>query len=66
MREELFQLCDPRKIKELNLTSPVNDHEASDNCGVEILGAPVKKIFGKIEREPICNHHTNQEIYSRL
>ena len=47
-REEIIQLCEKEKL-DVKFTSPVTDHEASDNCGVEILGAE-EKIFGKIEK----------------
>ena len=50
-REEIIQLCEKEKL-DVKFTSPVTDHEASDNCGVEILG-PEEKIFGKIEKVPI-------------
>ena len=36
-REEIIQLCEKEKL-DVKFTSPVTDHEASDNCGVEILG----------------------------
>ena len=35
-REEIIQLCEKEKL-DVKFTSPVTDHEASDNCGVEIL-----------------------------
>ena len=47
-REEIIQLCEKEKL-DVKFTSPITDHEASDNCGVEILGAE-EKIFGKIEK----------------
>ena len=36
-REEIIGLCEKERL-EINFTSPVTDHEASDNCGIEILG----------------------------
>ena len=36
-REEIISLSKSKKL-ELNFMSPVTDHDASDNCGVEILG----------------------------
>ena len=36
-REEIIELCNKENL-EINFTSPVTNHEASDNCGVEILG----------------------------
>ena len=37
-REEIIELCDKENL-DINFLSPVTDHESSDNCGVEILGA---------------------------
>ena len=48
-REEIIQLCEKEKL-DVKFTSPITDHEASDNCGVEILRSMKKKIFGKIEK----------------
>jgi len=44
-REEIIQLC---KKEDLNIkfSSPITNHEASDNCGIEILG-PEEKNFWK-------------------
>ena len=36
-REEIISLSSNKKLQ-LNFLSPVTNHEASDNCGVEILG----------------------------
>ena len=44
-REEIIQLCKNEKLN-INFSSPVTNHEASDNCGVEILGSE-EKIFWK-------------------
>ena len=43
-REEIIQLCEKEKL-DVKFTSPVTDHEASDNCGVEILGPEEKNIW---------------------
>ena len=37
-REEIINLCKVEKL-DISFTSPVTDHEASDNCGIEILGS---------------------------
>ena len=42
-REEIIQLCEKEKL-EIEFSYPVTDHEASDNCGVEILGAEEKNF----------------------
>ena len=43
-REEIFNLC---KVDKLNIkfTSPVTNHDNSDNVGVEILGSEDKKFW---------------------
>jgi hypothetical protein len=41
-REEIIQLSEKEKL-DITFTSPVIDHEASDNCGVEILGVEEKE-----------------------
>ena len=43
-REEIIELCEKEKL-EVKFTSPVTDHESSDNCGVEILGEEEKNIW---------------------
>ena len=37
-REEIIDTCNQKKL-DIQFLSPVTDHESSDNCGVEILGA---------------------------
>ena len=36
-REEIIKLCDDEGL-DILFTSPVTNHEASDDCGIEILG----------------------------
>ena len=43
-REEIIQLSEKEKL-DITFTSPVTDHEASDNCGVEILGVEEKNFW---------------------
>ena len=43
-REEIIDLCVKEKL-DIKFTSPVTDHEASDNCGVEILGEEEKNMW---------------------
>ena len=43
-REEIISLSKNKNLK-LNFMSPVTDHDASDNCGVEILGHEEKTIL---------------------
>ena len=43
-REEVIDLCEVAKL-DIQFTSPVTNHENSDNCGVEILGAEEKNFW---------------------
>ena len=43
-RDEIIQLCENEKL-DVKFTSPVTNHEASDNCGVEILEAEEKNFW---------------------
>ena len=45
-REEIIQLCQKEKL-EVQFSSPITNHENSDNCGVEILGAEEKNLTTK-------------------
>ena len=49
-REEIIDLCQKEDLK-IKFSSPVTNHDASDNCGVEILGDE-EKTFGKIIKVP--------------
>ena len=44
-RDEIIQLCEKEKLK-IKFSSPTTNHDASDNCGIEILG-PEEKNFWK-------------------
>ena len=44
-RKEIIQLCKNEGL-DIKFSSPITNHEASDNCGVEILGDE-KEIFWK-------------------
>jgi len=43
-REEVIDHCEVDKL-DIQFASPVADHENSDNCGVEILGAEEKNFW---------------------
>ena len=43
-RQEIIKLCNKEKLN-ISFSSPVTDHEASDNCGVEILGHEEKNFW---------------------
>ena len=47
-RREIIDLCEVDKL-DIQFTSPVTNHENSDNCGIEILGAE-EKIFWKDQK----------------
>ena len=48
-RQEIIDLCKAENL-DINFTSPVTNHEASDNCGVEITWAAKTIIIGKITK----------------
>ena len=43
-RQEIINLCNKEKL-EISFSSPITNHEASDDCGVEILGNEEKKFW---------------------
>jgi len=43
-RAEIIQLCKKEDLS-VKFSSPNTDHESSDNCGVEILGAEEKNFW---------------------
>lgn len=43
-REEIMQGCKTEKL-DVSFSAPVTDHDASDDCGVAILGAEDKKFW---------------------
>ncbi len=43
-REEIKELCRKENL-EVKFSSPVTNHDASDNCGVEILGNEEKQFW---------------------
>ena len=43
-REEIISLCSEKKLN-FNFLSPVTNHDASDNCGIKILGAETKQFW---------------------
>ena len=57
-REEIIDLCLKEKL-DIKFTSPVTDHEASDNCGVEILGEEEKNIWKDRKGANICLLYTS-------
>ena len=43
-RQEIINLCNKENL-EISFTSPITNHEASDNCGVQILGNEEKSFW---------------------
>ena len=43
-RQELINLCNKENL-EISFSSPITNHEASDNCGVQILGNEEKNFW---------------------
>ena len=43
-REEIIETCKQKKL-DIHFLSPVTDHESSDNCGIEILGAEANNFW---------------------
>ena len=60
-REEIIQLCEKEKL-EIKFSSPVTDHEASDNCGVEILGDEEKNFWKDRKGANINSIRTKKSI----
>ena len=60
-REEIIKLC---KKEELNIkfSSPITNHEASDNCGVEILGQEDKSFWKDNKGAKINSIKTKKSI----
>ena len=60
-REEIINLCTKEKL-DIKFTSPVTDHEASDNCGIEILGEEEKNIWKDRKGANINSIRTKKSI----
>ena len=60
-REEIVDLCNKEKL-DIKFTSPVTDHEASDNCGVEILGEEEKNMWKDRKGANINSIRTKKSI----
>ena len=43
-RQEIINLCNKENLQ-ISFSSPITNHEASDNCGVEILGNEEKNFW---------------------
>ena len=60
-RDEIIQLCEKEKLK-IKFSSPTTNHEASDNCGVEILGDEDKNFWKDNKGAKINSIKTKKSI----
>ena len=60
-REEIKELCRKENL-EVTFSSPVTHHEASDNCGVEILGNEEKQFWKDNKGAKINSIKTKKSI----
>ena len=60
-REEIIELSKQEKL-DVTFTSPVTDHESSDNCGVEILGEEDKSFWKDSKGAKINSIKTKKSI----
>ena len=60
-REEIIQLCQKEKL-DVQFSSPVTNHQNSDNCGVEILGAEEKNFWKDNKGANINSIRTKKSI----
>ena len=60
-RDDLIDLCNKKNL-EIHFSSPVTNHENSDNCGVEILGAEDKKFWKDNKGAKINSIRTKKAI----
>ena len=60
-REEIINLCKNEKL-DISFSSPITNHEASDNCGVEILGDENSKFWKDHKGANINSIRTRKSI----
>ena len=60
-REEIIELCEKEKL-DIEFSYPVTDHEASANCGVEILGTEEKNFWKDRKGANINSIRTKKSI----
>ena len=60
-REELAEKCNFAKL-DIQFTSPVTNHENSDNCGIEILGNEDKNFWKDNKGASINSIRTKKSI----
>ena len=57
-REDIIKLCKEEDLS-INFTSPITNHDASDNCGIEILGEEEKNFWKDNKGAKINSIKTN-------
>tara|TARA_B100000686_G_C16661905_1_gene901435 strand:- start:623 stop:1072 length:450 start_codon:yes stop_codon:yes gene_type:complete len=60
-REEIIQLCKKEDLS-IKFSSPITNHDASDNCGVEILGMEEKNFWKDNKGAKINSIKTKKSI----
>lgn len=60
-RDEIIELCKVENL-DIDFSTPVTDHEASDNCGVEILGNEEKNFWKDNKGANINSIRTKKSI----
>ena len=60
-RQEIIKLCKKENLN-ISFSSPVTNHEASDNCGVEILGHEEKNFWKDNKGASINSIKTRKSI----
>ena len=60
-RQEIINLCNKENL-EISFSSPITNHEASDNCGVEILGNEEKNFWNDNKGANINSIKTRKSI----
>ena len=60
-REEIIDSCKKEKL-DIQFLSPVTDHESSDNCSIEILGAEEKNFWKDRKGANINSIRTKKSI----
>ena len=60
-RQEIINLCNKENL-EISFSSPITNHEASDNCGVKILGNEEKNFWKDNKGANINSKKTRKSI----
>ena len=60
-REEIIKLCNEERL-DIRFTSPITNHDASDNCGIEILGEEEKNFWKDNKGAKINSIKTKKSI----